>query len=218
MTLDKLDELMPDIKKAARSVAFQWPGIVDRDDVEQSISLHLLERPGSIKKILGMEGRARYRAIVGIGHQIASQERTDYDYYKGAFNYSVDDVKGALKDRILTVPVFEKGQIEIGCDLFDALGELKVEYVESIYTRYAEDTVPTPGAAQKRLSDALARLTDEMNRAAKRKFANRVDGPGTRKPANSNAAHYQSKKSYDAEYVPLPEHMRNSQTCPEVWE
>ncbi|WP_099051378.1 hypothetical protein [Mycobacteroides salmoniphilum] len=209
---------MPVIAKAARSVAYQWPGVVEADDVEQAIYLKLLESPGTVAKVEGFEERAKYRFLTRMGHQIASQERTDYDYYKGAFNYSVDDVKSALKDRILTVPVFEKGQIEIGCDLFDALGGLKVEYIEAIYTRYAEDAVPTPGAAQKRLSDALGRLTDEMNKVAKRNFAAREDGPGTRASITPAAAQYLSKETYNADYSVAPSHLRTNATEKEVWE
>lgn len=218
MTLDKVAELKPVIAKAARSVAYQWPGVVDADDVEQSIYLKLLESPGTVDKLDGFEERAKYRFLTRMGHQIASRERTDYDYYKGSFNYAVDDVKNALKERILTTSVFEKGQVEIGCDLFDALGALKVEYVEAIYSRYAEDTVPKQGSAAQRLSDALTRLTDEMNKVAKRKFSAREDGPGTRASVTPAAAQHLSKEAYNADYSVAPSHLRTNATEKEVWE
>lgn len=218
MTLDSVEKLMPVIAKAARSVAYQWPGVVEADDVEQAIYLKLLESPGTVAKVEEYEERAKYRFLTRMGHQIASQERTDYDYYKGAFNYSVDDVKSALKERILTTSVFEKGQVEIGCDLFDALGALKVEYVESIYCRYAEGQVPSKSAEKNRLSDALACLADEMNKVAKRKFSERHDGPGTRRTITSSRAQYESDEDYGGGYRILAAIRRDNRTEPEVWE
>lgn len=209
---------MPVIAKAARSVAYQWPGVVEADDVEQAIYLKLLESPGTVAKVGEYEERAKYRFLTRMGHQIASQERTDYDYYKGAFNYSVGDAKNALKGGILTAVVFEKGQVEIGCDLFDALGELKIEYVEAIYMRYALNAVPKDTKSKDTLKNGLARLTDEMNKVAKRKFSAREDGPGTRATVTPASAQYLSKEAYNADYSVAPSHLRTNVTEKEVWE
>ncbi|SHS99265.1 Uncharacterised protein [Mycobacteroides abscessus subsp. abscessus] len=218
MTLDSIEKLMPAIRKAAKSVAYEWPGVVEADDVEQAIYVELLESPGTVAKVEGYEERAKYRFLARMGHQIASRERTDYDYYKGAFNYSVADAKNALKRGILTAVVIEKGQVEIGCDLFDALGALKIEYIEAIYTRYALNEVPKDTKSKDTLKNGLARLTDEMNKVAKRKFSAREDGPGTRAPVKPAAAQYLSKEAYNADYSVAPAHLRTSATEKEVWE
>lgn len=176
-----LQDLYPTIRRAARSVAFQWPGVVEEDDVEQSIATHLWERPGSLVKVSQMEDRPQYRAIVGIGHQIASQERTDYDYYKGSYRYGVDEVKSLLKRGVLIEPV--DGFYDAVFDLMEGLEAMwkrNQRYVDSIVSRYADLAYPSSGADKKRLSDALTELTNEMNKSNKRRYVERDDGPGTR--------------------------------------
>src|SRR3954469_18385628 len=98
---DAFDVIRPIIKRASKSVGFQWPGVAESDDLEQDIFMRLLESPGSVEKILAMEDNARYRAIVGIGHQLASIERDDYDLFSSNFKYSVGDVKSLLAEGVL---------------------------------------------------------------------------------------------------------------------
>lgn len=176
-----LTALGPTIRRAARSVAFQWPGVADTDDVEQAIRLRLWESPGSLERVSEMEERARYRAIVGIGHQLASAERADYDHFKGSYRYSVAEAKDVLKRGVLIAGV--DGFDDFVFDLMEALqvlGEKSPQYFGAITKRYADEETPAAGAAQKRLSDALTSLVDAMNRSNKRRYAERDDGPGTR--------------------------------------
>ncbi|WNO26738.1 DNA binding protein [Mycobacterium phage Groundhog] len=182
------DELEPVIRRASKSVAFQWPGVVEQDDIEQSIWSHLLSREGTVNKVLKMDSKARYRAVVGIGHQIASQERTDYDHYKGSYTYSVKDVKDLLNRGVLTVPVdgFDAAIV----DLMEGLEQLVAKnsrYVEAIVTRYADDGSPNKDS----LSRGLEALANEMNRSARVKFSTRDDGPGTRRNV-STEDHYEA--------------------------
>ncbi|AFF28431.1 sigma-K factor [Mycobacterium phage Tiger] len=180
MTTDK-EVLGPVIRRAAKAVAFQWPGIVEQEDVEQEIWAHLLARESTLEKVSEMESRAQYRAIVGIGHQIASQERTDYDHYKGSYTYSVADVKSLLKRGVLTTSVdgFDAAVV----DLMEGLEKLVVktpQYVEAIVSRYADEVVPKSNADELRLRHATEALTKAMNQSARVQFATRDDGPGTR--------------------------------------
>ena len=214
-----LHDLEPEIRRAAKVVAFQWPGVVDADDVAQEIALRLLESPGSLEKVSEMNDKARYRAIIGIGHQIASQERTDYDYFKGSYNYAVGDLKDLLKMGILVDPPpnFRTEFI----DMEDALHEMKErvpQYVEAIRARYEKGVVPTANADQQRLKNALASLADSMNKVARRRFSERDDGVGTRKPVRREAARFLSKDGYDNDSAVLPSHLRNNATEPEIWE
>ncbi|QBP30534.1 RNA polymerase sigma factor [Mycobacterium phage Charm] len=192
--------LYPVIERAAKSVAFQWPGVVDKDDIEQMIALQLWERPTSLLKVAAMEDKAQYRAVVGIGHQLASQERTDYDHYKGSYKYSVGEVKSLLTRNVLTEDV--EGFTDAVIDLMDALEALVVktpQYVESITSRYADGVVPKQGAAHKRLSDALTSLTNGMNTNARRRFMERDDGPGSRTVITNARAQTISQHQYDGE-------------------
>lgn len=177
-----LNDLLPVIQRAAKSVALQWPGVVDADDVYQDIWLRLVESEGSVEKILGMDGRAQYRAIVGIGHQLASGERSDLDHFKGSYSYSVYEVKDLLKMGILLEdppPSFRAERV----DLVEALAALEKktpQYAESVIDRYFHSKVPDQGTAAQRLSNALTSLTDEMNKVARTRFSEHDDGPGTR--------------------------------------
>lgn len=201
MTYGQLVNLMPVIKRAARSVAFQWPGVIEADDVEQGIHLRLLESPGSVSKIYEMEDRAQYRAIVGIGHQIASQERADYDYYKGSYRYSVVEVRKLLNDGALLEP--PEGFNEAMVDLELALAELrddKPQYWDAILSRYQDGSVPEVGAEKKKLSDSLTSLVDGMNSLNRRRFAERDDGPGSRESISNATAGYVSSNQYEGDY------------------
>lgn len=202
MTYHQLVDLMPVIKRAAKSVAFQWPGVIDADDVEQGVHVRLLESPGSVSKIHEMEDRAQYRAIVGIGHQLASQERADYDYYKGSYRYSVVEVKKLLNDgALLEAP---EGFNEAMVDLELGLAELrdgKPQYWDAILSRY-QDSQSTTG--DKSYEDAVRRgltaLVDEMNALNRRRFAERDDGPGSRKSVSNATAGYVSSNQYEGDY------------------
>lgn len=198
MTLyDDLIRLRPVIKRAAKSVGFQWPGVVDDDDVEQSIILRLIESPGSVDKILGMEDRARYRAIVGIGHQIASLERTDYDHFKGSYRYSVSEVKDLLKQGVLTDPP-DHFKAEF-LDLMGAMAEVSDSYADAIEDRYIADTVPSTKSGEDALRRGLTSLTDAMNRQHRTRHSARDDGLGTRQVISTARALDVSGSEWDGD-------------------
>ncbi|AER26431.1 sigma-K factor [Mycobacterium phage Saintus] len=183
------DELEPVIRRASKSVAFQWPGVVEEDDIYQSIYLRLAESRGSLKKISEMDSKAQYRAIVGIGHQLASEERTDYDYFRGAYNYSVKEVRDLLNQMILVDPP-PSFRAEL-VDMTDSLENLGEHYRDAIVSRYVLGESSTSDAQQKATERAVDALTDEMNKVAKRRFAERDDGPGTRSQV-STEDHYEA--------------------------
>jgi len=188
------------IRRASKAVAYQWPGVVERDDVEQMIYERLLDTPGSVQKILAMDNRAQYRAVIGIGHQLASQERADYDIYKGAYRYSVKEVKDVLAAGIL-VEEFDHW-VDVVHDLIEALVVLvkrSPQYVEAILDRYAEWNIPADRQAENALRNGLTALTDAMNLSNKRRFSERDDGLGTRKAMSRSSAQQLSKSQWDDE-------------------
>jgi hypothetical protein len=185
---EALGALRPVIRRAARSVAYQWPNVAEADDIEQGINLRLLESPGSVEKIHEMEDAARYRAIVGIGHQLASIERDDYSHFSGNYTYSVDDVKSLLLKGALyeELPGFSSAMIDLDIGLREVTAKAP-QYSDAIFRRYAAWISPTEKSEKNALSNALTALTDEMNRSNARRWATRDDGPGSR-TAVSNAA------------------------------
>ena len=189
MTANDIQGLEPEIKKAAKAVAYQWPGVVENDDIYQMIYLFLLETPGSVKKILGMDDLARYRSVVGIGHQLASKERADYDIYKGSYRYSVQEVKHVLAAGVL-VEEFDYWQ-DVVHDLIEGLITLTnrtPQYVDAILGRYADFEVPQTSTGKTSLKRGLTALTNEMNKSHRRNFSERDDGPGTRKAMSNSRA------------------------------
>ena len=218
-------DMQDEVRKAAKTVAYKWPNVVNADDMEQDIFLNLLESPESVRKLLDdFSGRARLNALISIGHKIASKERDDYDIFLGDFRYSVDEVKKILDNRAL-VDLYELDEetnlksswgayfsvsnefenkvvekVAIESDLrraMESLASKNSRYAEVIQRRYGkEEVIPQDEPAEhKRLGRALTALTKEMNREYKR--AKRTDGPGSRKPVSATAAHYKSKQNWD---------------------
>ncbi|QFP95535.1 RNA polymerase sigma factor [Mycobacterium phage GaugeLDP] len=200
-----IEVLTREIKKAARSVAFEWPGVVEADDIEQSIWEHILVSPKTKDDLLEMEATPRYRTISKIGHRIASKERTDYEYFSGNFRYSVNEVKallskGAINGTKFTVQsgwsseenVSSGGEFEdavltsvsMEADLQRAMEMLKEttpQYHDILIRKYVTEEYLASGADKKRATLALNALTDNMNRSHKQRHVERPDGPGTRK-------------------------------------
>ncbi|QBJ04855.1 RNA polymerase sigma factor [Mycobacterium phage Elephantoon] len=193
--------LYPVITRASRSVAYQWPGVVDEDDAEQMIALQLWERPSSLLKVAAMESKAQYRAVVGIGHQLASQERTDYDHYKGSYKYSVGDVKDLLTRNVLTQDV--EGFTDAVIDLMEGLGAMIVktpQYVDAITSRYADGNIPKNTTEKDALKNGLTALTNSMNASGRRRHNERDDGPGTRVVITNAQAQAISSHQYDGDF------------------
>lgn len=220
MTSNILD-MHDTIKKAAKTVAFEWPGIVDEDDIEQALNLHLLERPSSIEKLLlEFDDKQRLNAIIQIGHQIAKQERIDYEHFSGNFRYCVDEVRHFLEDRALKNDDPELGSNWSVSDNFIDGGEFEdavltksaseidlergmsrlrkqnAKYADIITLRYLNE-IPTAELDRKQLSRALSALTNEMNRSYKQQLRDRDEGPGTRPHMSRSAAYQESRKVYD---------------------
>ena len=155
------------IKKAARFVEHQWPGVIEADDAEQEIYARLLATPGSVEKILGMDHGGQYRAIAWIANQIASKERADYAYFKGAYRYSVKEVKGILVNGGLSRDN-ERGVSAEVIDLhegFRALQERNDSYAQAISRRYLLCEYAETQQQKDALKNGVVALTNEMNRS-----------------------------------------------------
>ncbi len=219
------ETLGKEIRKAAKSVAFQWPGIVGQEDMEQLLRVHLLETPGSVEKILGMGDAAKYRAVIGIGHQLASKERANYEHFSNNFRYSVNEVKALLRSGILKAfgpglrsswniteefvsrggefedAVLTKNSMET--DLLRGMqGLLKANagYYDAIRRTHLEDETALEAVDRKRLERAQVALTTQMNRSFKQQHADRPDGPGTRRAVTNRAAQVISAQEYAGSY------------------
>lgn len=89
----ELRDILPAIEKAANVVALKWAGTIEADEAVQEIIMRLIESPGSLTKLSEMTEKARQGSLIGIGHQVASQYRDDYDAFSGNWYYSTEDVR-----------------------------------------------------------------------------------------------------------------------------
>ncbi len=156
------DDFDRSVRAAADRVAAEWHGVTDADDIGQEIWLRLLESPSSLEELMGMEAGHRVLSLVAIGRQIASQQRTDYDYFTGNYFYSVKDVKGVLSSGALTAERVSTNTERM--DLDEGLTLLNERYRELIQQRYVWGDRMSNQSDKDALSAGIEALTDAMNR------------------------------------------------------
>lgn len=162
---DRLQALLPDIRTAARTVAYKWPTVTTSEDMTQDLVLHFIERKGSAIKLSEMEVGERRAALVRVGHQLAAAMRDDFEVFSGQYRYSVDDVKAGLSKGAL------KGKDSLNVQSGDlvqalvALNKKNPEQGQAIVARYLNEVRPQSGADKMVLSRGIENLTRLMNRA-----------------------------------------------------
>lgn len=161
-----IEELIPDIKAVARSVAYKWPSVTTEEDMVQAITMRLLETQGSIDKLVSMPVDKRRAGLSRLGHQIASRERDDYEVFSGKYLYSVEDVRKLLSAGVIGGE--EKRFNSSGMDVLDGMIELEKrnpKYNKAILSRYVDGVIPDrKGAGKDTLNHAIEALTVCMNR------------------------------------------------------
>lgn len=169
------------IREVAESIKSQWPDVIGADDAAQEIWVHLLERPGTMDKLLALEKGPQKNVLVRIGHQVASEYRASYEVFSGNYRYGVNEVKSLLGSGVL-----KSERVEINIERMDledgltALARKNKRHADLVCSRYAfDETIST--SDKDALSRALESLTDLMNRAHRARFADEHDGPGARR-------------------------------------
>ena len=159
---DKIEGLMPDVRKAARSTAFDWPGTVEEGDLVSDLYIRLHGSPATVDKLLEMEPGQRVYRLKRMAKQIASQARTDLDHFSGNFNYSVNEVKKYLSAGGLDKKLDQfNTQIHDLREAFKVLQSTNENYANAIYQRYVLEVPPNPST----LNRALTKISDLMNRS-----------------------------------------------------
>lgn len=178
------------VRAAAKAVAFRWPGVVEADDLEQEIWIRLLESPSYTTTLQAFTPDGQDRALKGIGHQLASQEREDYARFTGNFHYSTRDVRRMLADYASGAgdSINEPGTLTHSeqIDLTEGLAELADRYPEKYAVVVAQYFKGAPihehKMALQRAVDTLASIVNTNRRNAEADY----EGPGSR-PVLSNA-------------------------------
>jgi hypothetical protein len=194
------------VRKAAKAVAYQWPGVLDAEEAEQELWVHLMERPGSVAKLRDEFGdKDRVSALIEMGHQIANKTFTANEIASGNFRYAVNEVKDILKQSAErehnpeAKPVTRTALKDLEMGMQRLKGK-NAGYADAVIDRYRNGNNPVRGAASKRLERALVSLTTHMNRAHKQQHVVRPDGPGTRKVISSSAARVKSTTEWQGDY------------------
>lgn len=94
-------EIANEVAKAARAVSFEWPGVIDAEDLQQEIWVKLLESAEYVNQLNAMDGTQRYAALKLIGNQVASSYRADYALFSGNIHYGTAEVRSLLESGIL---------------------------------------------------------------------------------------------------------------------
>src|SRR5690606_22340190 len=89
------------IEFIARAVEFKWPKTTTEEDMTQEMYVRLAETPAYVDKLKELDRRSRLGWLKRIAEQIASIERTDYDYFSGNYCYSTKEVRSALEKGVL---------------------------------------------------------------------------------------------------------------------
>lgn len=180
-------EILPDIERAARHVASEWSGVVDREDLEQEISLRLIQDHYAAT-VFDMELPARKRVLFKIGTQLASQEAVDMEHFSGNFTYGANEVRTLLDRGALVAPGHElvgdtfveygedggatdvqACQISVeGIDVRTAFERLTARQQELLTARYVHGEVSGEASIRVRTGEAVNALTHEMNRGRRR--------------------------------------------------
>lgn len=216
--------LEPDVKTAARTTAREWDGVIEADDAEQEIWLHLLERPNVMAEIVAMDRPARVLMLTKTGRQIGSQARDDYSYFSGNYSYGTEEVRGMLDRGALesdeatgdfgavdtalwelpesAILKLNRTDTETATERVDlvlgmkGLRDSQSPYFADIVNRYVLGMPCTDVSARKRVQRAVDALAVEMNRVnTRRRFEH--DGLGSRKVVPNTTAHGRTGNEYD---------------------
>ena len=206
MTSPEDEQLRKDIRSAALSVHVEWEEVIEVDDLQQEMWVHVLQRK-YVADLLGMDKPARAKVLRMIAEHICRAERDRYHYFSGNFYYSTREVRKLLRDGELS-PDWEgdiksprydpdkvtntKGQMDdYVCSVRDlnaayaVLAREDSAYYADITNRYVHNLGPGDSTERNRVQRAVDKLTRIMNRLHR---TPRYEGPGTRKVVANHQA------------------------------
>lgn len=176
-----IDDLFPEVTKAAKTATRSWTGALDAEDVEQDMWVKILESTNTLPSLLSYEANRRGKVLRAIARQCAQADVASRDDFSASATYSTDDVR-----RIL-----EKGGADEGnpgspshiewLDTQAGLRAIKPWYAEVVFSRYVVGDWNMKSNTNRYVlleaRDALTRAMNNIHKAA----AENHDGPGSRK-------------------------------------
>lgn len=190
MSNEKLYErLTPFIESVSNTVARQWNGVIEAEDLKQDLWLFIFENKSAQNYFRMTKDPKKVRAALNRRAQsIASKERLDYDRFHGQWFYTVKEVKVLLRTLVEGSDV---SSVEL-MDLSEALDGLIDSYRNTVIAYARGET--KGGNNQQRLAvrNAFKTLVARMNTARNVRVNNayRPEGLGTRPTPKERKKNY----------------------------
>lgn len=175
------------VEKVAKSTSYKWTDL-NWEDIRQDMWVHFLERPNEMDRILEDDYETRDKKLRKVGSQVAVAEVHGYEQWSGQYIYGTDEVRGWLRENIIL-----KSDDSVSSERLDlslAMMELKEthkSYFDVIIDRYVHER-ELNGAARKRLTLAVEKLTLLMNQIHNFNEYTYEDGPGARKVLSNSTS------------------------------
>lgn len=170
MNEEDWERVLPLVERAANQAASSWRGLVDADDVHQTLCQFILERP-SVQKMVQQERKSDLsRLLRGYANSVCKQEQLAYEHFTGNFRYTPKHVRAIIAGHHSPE---EKIDLEIG------LETMKEQFPRGYEALTAQTAGDSP-AEKRRFFRAVDTLTDCMNSCFSNRAFQRVDGPGTK--------------------------------------
>ncbi|MGW0245091.1 hypothetical protein ACWDYH_00475 [Nocardia goodfellowii] len=198
-------ELDKVIRRAANAVVYEWPNVIEADDLAQELWVKILESPATQDVLAEKTSREQMNLLARMGHRIASRYRNNNLRFSVQVRYSAEDIKDALTGRSLWPEIID--DITLG---IDALRQRNAGYADAIQRIREPDSEAMTPADRKRRERAIEALTETTNAVVRQLFAAYTDepgktlgdGPGTRPKATQ--ANPNAKSIFDSEFNSMP--------------
>lgn len=172
-----------DVAAVSRTVALSWSGVIEADDLIQDTTVLILE--GKLAaRLFRMAKPDKRRFIRTKAVQAASAQAARYDHFTGGTTYGTKEVRSLLSQGVLTEQATKVSADRM--DLLRSFEKLTERQRTLISDRYVMG-VEQDNAARARLSQAVDKLTEWMNRTHVTDEIDH-DGPGGRKAVSNNTA------------------------------
>lgn len=203
-----LGSIEPDLKRMAYSIADQWPGI-EREDIQQEMAVKIIENWRSVSK-----HKDRRKISLGLaqkaGVSYAANERQFYQANTAEWIYTPKEVRALLAEYYLMdgwedaprkpeqAQTIGGDGVSIGLmDIRSALESASEADQALVLSVFHGDEKPTTGAAKVRLTRAIERLTNTLNREVSERFDHtHHEGPGSRQVMSNASARVATSNNY----------------------
>lgn len=196
-----MEDLLTLAKAAARRVSFQWPSVIEEDDLAQDVVLRLLDSPGALQRIETEDEISVKAFMVKVAHQVASDQMVDYDHFSGNYLYDTVEVRVLLEEQAWLLKS-NKLSAEI-MDLKEAMKNLVKKnsgYYADLVNKYQHEIDYSDNTGKSRIRRGVASLTEEMNWIGVRRRKDFIEGPGSRKAYTSKAGQVSATTDWQGDY------------------